>query len=529
MAPERRVSDETPSHSALPAMMRRGAAWTTLDVAFGRLGQFAQGVVIARILAPKDFGVFAVALVVHAIVINMSDMGVAAALIRDEAAQSEAEAPTVVTIALVTGCLLGLLMAVTAPLAARLLGSPKAASAIAVMALTLPLAGLSTVPMAFLRRHFRMDRIFVADMANTVSSGVLVIALALSGWGPMALAWSWVAGQLLTTVLLLTYRPGRFRPGWARSDVRRLLAFGLPLAGANILAFSVLNVDYVVVGRVLGATALGLYVLAFNISGWPMNVLGTVVRSISLPGFSHAQRDGADMPDRFVQWLEMVAMITLPVCFILGAVGRPLVVTIYGQRWGLAATALVGLCVLGAGRVLLELSADFLVTLGRTRAVFVAQIPWLIGLTVALLIGVHGHGIAGAGAAQAIVVVALMGPIYAYFLSRAGVRPLSLLRALALPTAWAAAAAAVAWVVSRQIADPVLACAAGGAAGVLFYGVPYRRRLTAIVREARDRRAARNPEPPEPSEPPEPISAPADLLPTSATGLIDLAPTREPA
>ncbi len=360
------MSDDTPP-AALPALIRRGAAWTTLDVAFGRLGQFAQGVVIARILAPNDFGVFAVALVVHTIVINMSDLGVAAALIRDDDEQSQRAAPTVVTIAVVTGCLLGLLMAASAPLTARLLGSPKAASAIAVMALTLPLAGFSAVPTAFLRRHFRMDRIFVADMANTISSGVLVITLALSGWGPMALAWSWVAGQMLTTVLLLTYRPGRFRPGWAHAEVRRLLAFGLPLAGANIIAFSVLNVDYVVVGRLLGATALGLYVLAFNISGWPMNVLGTVVRSVSLPGFAHVQRDGADMPDRYLQALKLVATITLPICFILGAVGRPLVVTVYGQRWGLAATALVGLCVLGAGRILLELSGDFLVTLGRTR------------------------------------------------------------------------------------------------------------------------------------------------------------------
>ncbi len=116
----------------------------------------------------------------------------------------------------------------------------------------------------------------------------------------MALAWSWVVGQLLGTVLLLTYRPGRFRAGLASATrCGALLAFGLPLAGANIIAFSVLNVDYVVVGRVLGATALGLYVLAFNISGWPMNLFGAVVRSVSLPGFAHLQRDGEDMPGRF--------------------------------------------------------------------------------------------------------------------------------------------------------------------------------------------------------------------------------------
>ena len=149
-----------------------------------------------------------------------------------------------------------------------------------------------------------------------------------------------------------------------------------------------------------------------------------------------------------------MATVTFPVCFILGAVGRPLVVTVYGQRWGLAATALVGLCVLGAGRILLELSGDFLVTLGRTRAVFIAQVPWLIGLVVALVVGVRGHGIAGAGAAQAIVVVGLMLPLYTFILSQSGVRPSAVLRALGPATAWAGVAAAVAWVVSQTDRQP---------------------------------------------------------------------------
>src|SRR6202042_2601785 len=115
------------------------------------------------------------------------------------------------------------------------LGSPAAAAPIAVMALNLPLAGLTAVPTALLKRDFKMKRIFVADVANMLTSGVVVVALAIAGWGAMALAWSWVAGQVVTTVLLLAYRPGRFWPGWVRTEARRLLSFGLPLAAGNLL------------------------------------------------------------------------------------------------------------------------------------------------------------------------------------------------------------------------------------------------------------------------------------------------------
>ena len=476
---------ETSSDPGFGQALRRGTFWSTLDTVLGRGGQFVLGVFIARILAPQDFGVFAVALVVHAIVLSVGEMGVSAALIRDVEDTRARTAPTVATIALACAATLGAVMAASSGALASLLGSPDAAGPIAVMAINLPLLGLGAVPAALLRRDFRLDRVFVADTANLVLTAVTVIILAKAGWGPMALAWSWVIGQTATTVVLYTYRPGRFWPGWNRHEARRLLAFGIPLAGANIVAYSVLNVDYVIVGRVLGATMLGFYVLAFNISGWPMNVFGSVVRSVSLPGFSRLQRHGESMPDRFADGLRLVASISLPVCFVLAALARPLVVTVYGSRWSLAASALVGLSALGGARILIELTGDFLITLGRTKQVFYAQLPWLAGLVVALLVGVHTHGIVGAAAAQAIVSVGLMTPLYFLFTVRAGVPTRLIVGALTSPLLWAALAGAAAFVVSRALPDPLMALLAGGTAGFVVFLVANRRALTELARARR--------------------------------------------
>ena len=443
----------------------------------GRIGQFAQGVFVARIVAPKEFGVFAIALVVHSVVVNVSELGVSAALIRDDPGQTKLSAPTVLTISLLSSCALGGLVALFSPVLAENLGLASAAAPIAVMALNLPLAGLTAVPSALLKRDFRMDRIFVADTANLVVTALVVVPLALAGWGAMALAWSWVAGQVATTVILLWYRPGRFRPGWNRSQARRLLSFGLPLAGANMLAFLVLNVDYIIVGRTLGAEELGLYMLAFNISGWPINVFGAVIRSVSLPGFSRLRLEGESMPTQFVRALRLVAGVTIPICLIIGALATPAVVAIYGTRWSAAATALTGLSVLAIGRILLELSGDFLVSLGRTRAVFFAQVPWLISLTATLIVVAPRYGIRGVGIAQAIVVIGVMGPVYALLLKRAGVRLRDAFRALAPAILWGLLAATVAHAVASRISNPFLACVAGGIAGLIVAALPYTRRL----------------------------------------------------
>ena len=312
-------------------------------------------------------------------------------------------------------------MALTAPILAKLLGAPHAASTIQVMAITLPLAGLAAVPSALLRRDFQMDKMFVADTANTVASAVIVIPLAIAGWGPLALAFSFVAGQVLTTILVFAYCPERYWPGWDRKEAAGLLRFGTPLVGANILGFSIQNVDYIVVGRMLGPVALGLYMLAFKISGWPQNVFSAVIRSVSLPAFARMREDGSDMCQPFLRALRMVSRLTFPVCLFLAALARPLIVTVYGDQWATASKALIGLAVLGASRTIMELFSDFLVSLGRTRAVLLVQVIWLPALAGALVVAVGRLGIEGAGIAHATVAAAVVVPVYVYLIRRAGV------------------------------------------------------------------------------------------------------------
>ena len=293
--------------------------------------------------------------------------------------------------------------------------------------------------------------------------------------------------------MLLTYKPGRFKPGWNKAQARRLLAFGLPLSAANIIGFLVLNVDYITVGHILGAEALGLYMLAFNISGWPLNVFGAVIRSVSLPGFSHLRREGADeMPRHYVGALKLVTSITLPICMIIGALAHSAVIAIYGSRWAPAAGALVGLSLLGAGRIILELTGDFLITQGRTKGLMYAQIAWLIALTTVLILIEPHFGIKGVGWAQAGVVVAVVGPIYAVLLRRNGVRLALALRAVAPAIVWSLLAAVVARLVADQIPSPFLACAAGASAGLIVAAIPFHRaimrRVSVLLRD-RNRRA----------------------------------------
>src|SRR4051794_24693959 len=241
--------------ASLGLQMTRAATWSSLGSIALRLGNFSVGIVAARLVAPDEFGVFAVALTVHAIIVNASDLGVSSYIVRHDGDLSRV-GPTVTTIAAVSATCLAAAMALGAPWLSVELGSRAATVPVQVLSLTVLLAGVSSVPGAVLTREFRQDKRFLADFANFAASTAILLALAATGVGALALAWSRVAGQGVSTLVLFRLSPSRFLPGFDRRIARDVVSFGLPLVGAAFLGFLIGNVDYIVVGRVLGAERL---------------------------------------------------------------------------------------------------------------------------------------------------------------------------------------------------------------------------------------------------------------------------------
>jgi PST family polysaccharide transporter len=154
---------------------------------------------------------------------------------------------------------------------------------------------------------------------------------------------------------------------------------------------------------------------------------------------------------------------------------------VYGQQWGPAAAALVGLAAFGALRTVMELFSDFLVPYGRTRSLLAVQLLWLPALAAAFFVLVPRYGIVGASLAHVVVATFVVMPAYLYVVSRVGVRPSQVLEALVPTLLWASLTAAIAWLVSSAIGQPLVACIVGGAVGLAIYLVPYRRELHKTV------------------------------------------------
>jgi PST family polysaccharide transporter len=357
------------------------------------------------------------------------------------------------------------------PIAAAL-GSTAAVGPIRVMSLAVLLLGVFAVPNSQLVRDFKQDKIFLANVIAFIPSTVLLIIVAKSGGGAMAFAWSMVVKQFVLGCVLFAAAPRHYRPGLARSALSVILKFGIPLAGANFVNYMLLNVDYAFVGHLLGAAALGVYMLAFTVAFLPNSILGAVINNVSMPAFSRVKHDPALLKNSMVTALRGVSLIVMPISAMTMALAGPLIVTVYGAKWAAGANVLVVLSLYGTVFIVCLLFTNMLTALGRTKFVLVFQLIWISALVPAMALGVHKDGIVGAAYAHVVVIVAVVLPSYLLALRHVtGVR-LTALGKAALPAFLASSAAGLAaHGVASQLSTPLAQLVTGLAVGGLVYVV----------------------------------------------------------
>lgn len=310
----------------------RQAAWNYLAFALSKSSTLIMTVVVARILDPAEFGLFALALLVVNLFDYVKDLGVGSALVQNRRDWSLL-APTGLTFSVLFGLAGSAVLALTAPWAAAALGQPDLAGMIRVLAVGLALGALSTVPAAWLRRSMNFGARVLPEFAGALIKTALTIGLAFGGFG----VWSLVYGQLAATAVMtpMYWLVARRAPafGLDRAVAGELLRFGIPVTAVTLLAYAIYNVDYLAVGTRLGAEDLGLYTLAYRLPELLVLNLCVVVSDVLFSALSGLQHDREGLAGHYLQALSVVMALTAPVGVGLAVAARPVIATMYGDQY----------------------------------------------------------------------------------------------------------------------------------------------------------------------------------------------------
>jgi PST family polysaccharide transporter len=415
-------------------------------------------VLLRRLLTREDFGLVAMATVIQGFLGVITDLGLTAALIQRknlEVAHNDAAFWS----SLGMGVCLFLLSCALAPAIALTYGEPRVTPVVMFSAVTLLLGPFWSTHASLLRRELRFKALASIETARAITSGVVSVVGAAWGLGH----WAIVAGPIsshLVAVVAYSVADKSWKPGLraTRRHARELFSFSLYMAGSAALNYTGSNVDNFLVGRSLGAAALGTYVLAYQMMTFPFTRISALFSQVLYPAFATVQDKLDEMRPMYLKASRSLALINFPVLAWMAVAAPEIVGVIYGQRWVAAVPVLQILCIAGALRSVGTLVGFAFRCRGKAHVEFYWNIAWVILLSGGILIGVR---FGTSGVAVAISGLFIPGVCFTEWLAcRYLEMPFRrLLRALALP----AGAALLSTALGFAAREPLQAHFSGGA------------------------------------------------------------------
>ncbi len=350
------------------------------SIAFAAMDRYATGalnlvtmLVLARLLTPADVGLVALAIGIVMMLESFRDFGIGAYLVQErEITRTEIRTAFTVGFALTLG-VAAALFAAAHPLAS-LYGDPRLALVLQWTTLGVLAAPWSSPVVALLRRDMAFDAVALINIVNAIVNCVLAVALAALGCGFMSLVWSSVAAAVASAIVALRYCPGWwvFRPtlvGWSK-----IFAFGGYSSLTVLLNTLFTALPTVLLGRVAGLDAVGLYNRALLLCQLPERLIVNALQPVILPAFSARTRAGGDLKEAYLRGLGMMTAVQWPFLVCLALLADPFVNLVLGEQWS-GAAPLVRLLALASGSIAPAfLTFPVLVSIGRIKDTLTASL-----------------------------------------------------------------------------------------------------------------------------------------------------------
>ncbi len=365
-----------------------GISWSALS----QLGREGLGLlttlVLARLLSPDEFGLLGMVMVFIGFITIFQNLGLGASIIQDQKI-TQNQLSGIFWLNLGFSILITILVLVTAPFVSGFYNEPSITSIMMVLALNFPLGALAMIPGVMLTKRMEFKKLAIIQNIAIAVGNIVGITMAFMGFGVWALVWQRIIRTLILTLLQWIMVP--WSPNWTLSyqKIKKQLSFGIYLQAGSLLNYGTRNVDDLLIGKIIGASSLGVYQMAYRLMLWPLEKVSRVVGNVMFPVLSTIQGEKARVKRVFLRTTRSIAFITFPMVLGVWVIAPSVVYTLLGENWTGVIPIFQILCILGLPQSIGTNTGWIFLSQGRTDIRLKLQIAASALIITSFIIGIN--------------------------------------------------------------------------------------------------------------------------------------------
>ncbi len=323
-----------------------GISWSLFSQLGRQLATFGTTVLLARFLIPEDFGLIGMATVFTGLVGIVNDVGVSGALVQRKNID-EVHLSSMFWLNIGVGFVLFVLTYVFSGLIADFFSNDRLADVLKVIGLAFIAGSLSIVQQSILLRALDFKPLAIIETVSVFSAGAAAVLAAFLGFGVWSIVFQLILAPIFTSVGLWIRSSWRPELVFDRGALGELVPYGLNMAAVNVVNYFSRNLDYIFVGKYLGAAALGYYTLAYRLMMYPLQAVSTAVARVAFPAFARKADDLDALGAGYLRMVGGVSLFTFPMVVGIFSIAPEFVEVVFGPEWSETSRILRILCVAG--------------------------------------------------------------------------------------------------------------------------------------------------------------------------------------
>jgi len=377
-----------------------GVRWKLVGQASAQATAVAVSIILAHLLTPHEFGLAGMALLFTGIGVAFGDLALSAAIIQRRELREE-DRSTAFWTNVAAGSFIMLFGIAISPLVADFFGQPSVAPLFAATSVVFLLYALCSTQSALLTREMNFRPLEIRGMVAGFVSAAAAVALAVAGAGAWALVGEALVQAGTSLVLLWTLSDWRPKFMYSRESLRSLGSYSTKTLASQMLGYFVNNVDNLLVGRVLGSVALGLYSVAYSTMFVPVSRISQPLQQVLFSAFAKIQHEPRRLADAWARGNQVISAVNVPAFLGMAVIAPEFVPVVLGQNWEAAVPVLQFLSLAGVGATLQTLNWSTVQAMGRPGVMLRFRLFSTPVTVIAFVIGLH-WGIVGVAASFAV-------------------------------------------------------------------------------------------------------------------------------